>query len=193
MVGMLFPEMYRERFLSALQMLDLALVEQAIEWFREARAGGHTIFVAGNGGSSATAMHLVCDLVKDASYGRRARFKAMTLLDSMPTVSAYANDVDFKDAMSETLRNFAVPGDLYIAISGSGNSPNLVKAMEFAKAGGLKTMALTGRDGGKLGALADLELRVPDPHMGRIQDVHHIICHMICYAFVESEPVEAGV
>ena len=189
MVEMDFSETYRARFLGALDSLDLRLVDRAIEMFRQARADGRTIFVAGNGGSSATATHLVCDLVKDASYGRAARFKAMTLLDSMPTVSAYANDVDFKDAMAETLRNFAGPGDLCVAISGSGNSENLVRALEYAKAHGLKTIALTGRDGGKLGPLADLELRVPDPHMGRIQDVHHIICHMICYSFVESEPV----
>ncbi len=188
---MAFPAAYREQFLTALQTLDLALVDQAIEWFREARAQGRTIFVAGNGGSSATATHLVCDLVKDASYGRNARFKAMTLLDSMPTLSAYANDVDFKDAMSETLRNFAQPGDLYLAISGSGNSENLVRAMKFAKDHGLRTMAMTGRDGGKLGAMAELEIRVQDRHMGRIQDVHHILCHMICYSFVESEPVKA--
>jgi D-sedoheptulose 7-phosphate isomerase len=190
MVGMLFPTTYRERFLQALNTLDLKLVDEAIEWFRQARAEGKTIFVAGNGGSSATATHLVCDLVKDASYGRKARFKAMTLLDSMPTLSAYANDVHFHDAMSETLRNFAEPGDLLMTISGSGNSENLVRAMEFANKHGLRTLALTGRDGGKLGAMAQLELRVPDPHMGRIQDVHHIVCHMICYSFVESEPVE---
>jgi D-sedoheptulose 7-phosphate isomerase len=185
-----FSAEYRKRFLHALDAFDLKQVDEVIELFREAREKGRTIFVAGNGGSSATATHLVCDLVKDASFGRTKRFKAMTLLDSMPTLSAYANDVDFKDAMAETLRNFAHPDDIYLAISGSGNSENLVRAMDYANKHGLKTIALTGRDGGKLGAKAALELRVPDPHMGRIQDVHHIICHMICYSFVESEPVE---
>jgi len=185
-----FSAQYRERFLNALDAFDLKQVDEVIELFREAREQGRTIFVAGNGGSSATATHLVCDLVKDASYRRTKRFKAMTLLDSMPTLSAYANDVDFKDAMAETLQNFAHPGDIYFAISGSGNSENLVRAMDYANKHGLKTIALTGRDGGKLGEKAALELRVPDPHMGRIQDVHHIICHMICYSFVESEPEE---
>jgi D-sedoheptulose 7-phosphate isomerase len=183
---MTFAESYRDQVRSAIDTIDLAAVELAIEWFREARTAGRMIFVAGNGGSAATASHLVCDLVKDVSYGRDLRFRAMALQDAIPTATAYANDVDFTQAMAETLRNFAQSGDLYLAMSGSGNSMNLIKGLEAAKALGCRTITLTGRDGGKLGPLADLNIHIASPHMGRIQDAHHVVCHMLCYAFSET-------
>ena len=123
---MAFVETYRQQVLEAIDAINLAQVEEAIEWFREARAQGRMIFVAGNGGSAATASHLVCDLVKDVSFGKDLRFRAMALQDAIPTATAYSNDVDFTEGISETLRNFAQPGDLYMALSGSGNSMNLV-------------------------------------------------------------------
>lgn len=184
--GMRFLEAYREQVRQAIDAIDLGKVEQAIEWFRQAREEGRTIFVAGNGGSAATASHLVCDLVKDVSYGRLQRFRAVALQDAIPTATAYANDTDFSQAIAEQLRTFARPGDIFMALSGSGNSPNLVKGMECARQLGCRTLALTGRDGGKLGALADLNIQVPVPHMGRIQDAHHVICHMLSYAFSET-------
>ena len=183
---MAFVEMYRQQVLEAIDAIDLQLVEQAIEWFREARAQGRMIFIAGNGGSAATASHLVCDLVKDVSYGRQLRFRAIALQDAIATATAYSNDVHFEEGIAEQLRNFARPGDLYVALSGSGNSMNLVKGLEYANAAGLRTLALTGRDGGKLGAAAQLNIQVSVPHMGRIQDAHHIVCHMISYAFSET-------
>lgn len=183
---MAFVDTYRQQVLEAIDAIDLKQVEQAIEWFREARAQGRMIFVAGNGGSAATASHLVCDLVKDVSYQRDLRFRAMALQDAIPTATAYSNDVDFSEGISETLRNFAQPGDLYMALSGSGNSMNLVKGIEYANALGCRTLALTGRDGGKLGAAAQLNIQISIPHMGRIQDAHHIVCHMISYAFSET-------
>ena len=184
-VNMAFVETYRQQVLEAIDAINLAQVEEAIEWFREARAQGRMIFVAGNGGSAATASHLVCDLVKDVSFGKDLRFRAMALPDAIPTATAYSNDVDFTGGISETLRNFAQPGDLYMALSGSGNSMNLVKGIEFANSLGCRTLALTGRDGGKLGAAAQLNIQIAIPHMGRIQDAHHIVCHMISYAFSE--------
>src|SRR5690348_17308537 len=144
---MSFSATYRDHLRRTLETVDVTRVEQAIQWFRDAREQGRTIFVAGNGGSSATATHLVCDLVKDASFGREHRFRAITLHDSMPTMTAYSNDVDYLDAMAEQLRNFAQAGDLYVAISGSGNSENLVRAMAYANSIGCRTLALTGRDG----------------------------------------------
>jgi D-sedoheptulose 7-phosphate isomerase len=184
--SMTFVEAYRRQVLEAISSIDLDRVEQAIHWFREAREQGRMIFVAGNGGSAATASHLVCDLVKDVSFGRDLRFRAMALQDAIPTATAYANDVGFSEGIVETLRNFAQAGDLYMALSGSGNSPNLVKGLEWANAHGLRTLALTGRDGGKLGAAAQLNIQVSVPHMGRIQDAHHVICHMLSYAFSET-------
>jgi D-sedoheptulose 7-phosphate isomerase len=183
---MSYPLRYRDQLLSTMDTIDVAKVDQAIAWMAAARDAGRAIFVAGNGGSAATAAHFVCDMGKGASFGKRTRFRMQALAQNLPTLTAYSNDVSYAEAMVEELRNFAQPGDLYMAISGSGNSPNVVRAMEFATALGCKTLALTGRDGGRLGALAQLNIHVPEAHMGRIEDAHHIICHMICYAFMDQ-------
>jgi D-sedoheptulose 7-phosphate isomerase len=182
-----FSAAYGENLIQTIQTIDSDKVSQAIEWIREARDNGKTIYVAGNGGSAATASHFVCDMIKGASLGRTSRFRIMALHDNMPALTAYSNDIHYQDSAVEQLKNFAGPGDVYMAISGSGNSPNVIKAIEYATATGCKTIALTGRDGGKLGPLAQLEIKVPEQHMGRIEDAHHIICHMICYSFMDSK------
>jgi len=185
-----YPTSYREQLLSTLGSIDTARVAQAIGWMSAARDAGRSIFVAGNGGSAATAAHFVCDMVKGASLAGPGRFRIVALGQNLSTLTAYANDVSYADALVEELKNFAQPGDIYMAISGSGNSPNVVRAMEYANSIGCRTLALTGRDGGKLGALAELNIHVPEPHMGRIEDAHHIICHMICYSFMEKKDQE---
>lgn len=181
-----FPEQYKSELLKAIDGIQLAHVSQAIDWFRAARDGGRRIFVCGNGGSASTASHFACDIVKGASYGRETRFRIMALTDQMPTITAYANDVTYDSVFVEQLKNFAEPGDLFMGISGSGNSPNILRAIEYANTAGCRTIALTGRDGGKLGPLAQLNIQVPVPHMGRIEDAHMIVCHMIGYAFMEE-------
>jgi D-sedoheptulose 7-phosphate isomerase len=152
----------------------------------EARDHDRTIFVCGNGGSAATASHFACDMVKGASFQKNKRFRILALTDSMATITAYSNDVCYDCVFTEQLRNFARPGDVVMAISGSGNSPNVVSAVEYANSIGCRTIGLTGRDGGKLGALAGLRIHVDDSHMGRIEDGHMTVCHMICYAFIDS-------
>ena len=97
-----------------------------------------------------------------------------------------ANDVSFDAIFAEQLKNFAQPGDVVLGISGSGNSPNVLRAMEYANSIGCRTIALTGRNGGQLGPMAQLEIRVPIQHMGRIEDGHMIVCHMIGYHFMDS-------
>ena len=183
---MSYPKQYKAALLEAIERIDTSLVEQAIEWFREARDGSKHIFVCGNGGSAATASHFTCDIVKGASYNRDARFRIMALTDSPATLSAYSNDVGYECVFVEQLKNFAQPGDLVMCISGSGNSPNVVQAMEYANSIGCKTIALTGRDGGKLGPLAHLNIQVAVPHMGRIEDAHMVVCHMIAYHFMDN-------
>ncbi len=182
-----FPELYRTELHKTIDAIDSTLVSEAIDWFKDARANGNTIFVAGNGGSASTASHFACDIVKGASFQKDSRFRIMALTDSLPTMTAYSNDVGYDIVFMEQLKNFAKPGDIYMAISGSGNSPNVIKAMQYANDLGCKTMALTGRDGGKLGPMAKLHLQVPVPHMGRIEDAHMIICHMIAYSFMDTE------
>ena len=183
---MSFSEQYRTSLLEAIHLIDTARVEQAIRWFEEARASGRQIFVCGNGGSGSTASHFACDIVKGASFNRERRFRLMALTDSLPTITAYSNDVSYECIFAEQLKNFAQPGDLVMCISGSGNSPNVLRAMEYANSIGCRTIALTGRDGGKLGPSAQLNLQVAVPHMGRIEDAHMIICHMIAYRFMEE-------
>jgi len=180
------PQQYKAALLEALDRIDTSRVEQAIEWFREARDSSKHIFVCGNGGSAATASHFTCDIVKGASYNRDTRFRIMALTDSLPTLTAYSNDVGYECIFVEQLKNFAQPGDLVMCISGSGNSPNVVRAMEYANSIGCKTIALTGRDGGQLGPLAQLNIHVAVPHMGRIEDAHMVVCHMIAYHFMEE-------
>jgi D-sedoheptulose 7-phosphate isomerase len=111
----------------------------------------------------------------------------MCLNDSVSTLTAYSNDVDYDQALVEPLKNFLEPKDLVIAISGSGNSNNVIKAVEYAKSIGARTVGLTGRNGGKLGSLVDLEIRVPEPNMGRIEDVHMMITHAVSWSFIEND------
>ena len=182
-----FPSEYKADLLQAIETIDLAKVSDAIELLKSARDQNRHIFVCGNGGSASTASHFACDIVKGASFGRQSRFRIMALTDSLPTITAYSNDVSYDCVFAEQLKNFAEPGDVVMAISGSGNSPNVLRAVEYGKSIGCRTIALTGRDGGKLGPLAEINIQASVPHMGRIEDVHMIVSHMIAYHFMETE------
>lgn len=181
-----FAEDYKTRLFDALNTIPMDKVQTAIEWLDQVRSEGKHIFTCGNGGSASTASHFVCDMVKGASYQREKRFKIMALTDSLSTMTAYSNDVSYECVFLEQLKNFGQPGDVLIAISGSGNSPNVLRAVEWANENGMKTIGMTGRDGGKLGKLSQLEINVGDPHMGRIEDGHMIVCHMLAYRFMEQ-------
>jgi D-sedoheptulose 7-phosphate isomerase len=182
-----FPALYKQSLLAAIEKIDLDKVSQAIEWLREARDNGRQVFVCGNGGSASTASHFVCDMVKGASFNRPSRFRILALTDSLPTLTAYSNDVSYDCVFVEQLKNFARADDVVMAISGSGNSPNVLRAIEHANSAGCRTIGLSGRDGGRLGPMAQLSLHVAEPHMGRIEDAHMVICHMIAYHFMDTE------
>jgi D-sedoheptulose 7-phosphate isomerase len=177
---------YKRKLLTALDTVDMESVAKAIEILTEARDQKRHIFVCGNGGSASTASHFMCDMIKGASQKREPKFRLMALTDSLATITAYSNDMCYDCVFTEQLKNFAQPGDVLMTISGSGNSPNVVSAMEYANSLGCETIALTGRDGGKLGPMAKLQIRVAEPHMGRIEDGHMVVCHMICYYFMEN-------
>ncbi len=177
---------YQQDLAETIRGLDMDGVRKAVGLFAEAREKGQTIFVCGNGGSAGSASHFVCDVLKGASFGREKKFRILSLNDNLPTLTAYSNDVGYDVVFAEQLKNFARPGDVFLAISGSGNSPNVLKGMETATALGCKTIAMTGRDGGKLGPMAELHLHVANPHMGRIEDAHMAMCHMIAYHFMEE-------
>lgn len=184
---MTFTQTYREQLVRTLNGLDTSAIDRAIEWFREVRDSGGTIFACGNGGSAATASHVVCDVLKGASFGRDKRFRIMALTDNLATLTAYSNDVSYECVFVEQLKNFAKPGDVVLAISGSGNSPNVLRAIEYANSIGCKTIGLSGRDGGQLGKVAQLNIQASEPHMGRIEDAHMIVCHMIGYYFMDNK------
>jgi len=182
-----FAEQYKTDLLKALDTIDLERVGKAIDLLASAREQGRRIFVCGNGGSASAASHFATDLVKGASFGRTRRFRIMALTDSLPTITAYSNDVAYECVFVEQLKNFAEPGDILVAISGSGNSPNVLRAVEYANSLGCATIALSGKNGGQLGPLAQLNLQVSHAHMGRIEDGHLIILHMISYYFMEED------
>lgn len=182
-----FAEQYRGELLNALQTIELDKIGQAIEIMSKARAEGRRIFVCGNGGSASMASHFATDMVKGASFGRPERFRIMALTDSLPTITAYSNDVSYECIFAEQLKNFAQPGDVVVAISSSGNSANVLRAVEYGNSVGCTTIALTGHRGGKLGPLAKLNIQVSHAHTGRIEDAHMIALHMIGYYFMEEE------
>jgi D-sedoheptulose 7-phosphate isomerase len=181
-----YADKYRVELQNAISQIDTARVQQAIDVLEEARHKGHHIFTCGNGGSASTASHFACDIVKGASYNRDKRFRIMALTDQLPTLTAYANDLSYELVFVEQLRNFAQPEDVVMAISSSGNSPNVLRAIEYANSVGCKTIGLTGRDGGKLAKLVQINVQVPVSHMGRIEDAHLAVCHMIGYYFMEQ-------
>jgi len=182
-----FLETYLAQLHKALETADLEALETAILWLRDARDRGKQIFVCGNGGSATTASHFATDLGKGASYRRQRRFRIMALTDSVSTITAYANDVDYACTFVEQLMNFAQPGDLVVAISSSGNSSNVLRAVKYANELGCRTIGLTGGDGGKLASLAQLNLLTWEPHTGRVEDVHMSLCHMMSYYFMSGE------
>jgi D-sedoheptulose 7-phosphate isomerase len=166
--------------------LDPKAIGTAVAWLREARDHGRYVYVCGNGGSASIASQMVVDLVKGASYGQPKRFKVIALTDSVATITAYANDVDYESVFVEQLRNFAGEGDVLIAISGSGNSPNVLRVVEYANTAGCRTIGLTQSGGGSLKDLARLTLGVPNTHMGRLEDCFFILTHVMMYAFMEK-------
>jgi D-sedoheptulose 7-phosphate isomerase len=177
---------YRAHLVTALDSIDLGAVEYAVRRFREARDSGRQIFVCGNGGSAATASHFVCDVLKGARDQTGKRFRISALTESVPTITAYSNDIGYDCVFVEQLKNFANTGDLFVALSGSGDSRNVVSAAEYARSIGCLTIGLTGRNGGKLRHLVDLNIHVAEPHMGRIEEAHMMVCHMIAYALMEE-------
>ena len=137
------------------------------------------IFTLGNGGSASTASHLACDLNKGACFGAEKRFRVIALTDSQPIILALANDVSYNDIFVEQLRNFAREGDVVIGISGSGNSTNVLKAIDYARTRGCTTIGFCGFDGGSLRKLADHTLHVPIDDMQITEDVHLVASHIL--------------
>lgn len=155
-------------------------VEAVIATLERARLEGRRVFLFGNGGSASTASHFACDLGKGTIQLDRPRFKVIALNDNMPTFSAYANDMGYETVFAEPLLSLAERGDIAIGFSGSGNSANVLRAMEAAHQIGVATIGFTGFEGGKLKDRVELHVNVPSSVMGQIEDVHLALTHAIC-------------
>jgi D-sedoheptulose 7-phosphate isomerase len=170
---------YGEGLRKALDGVPPERFEQLCGLMEDAYRHGRQIFMMGNGGSGSTASHMTCDLNKGVSYGLEKRLKVICLNDNLATLMAYANDVSYEEVFVEQLKNFLQPGDLVIAFSGSGNSRNVLKAIDYANQSGAHTVGLCGFDGGKLSTLAQTSILAPVHDMQQVEDVHLIIFHAL--------------
>ena len=171
---------------AALAAIPAGEVAGLVELFRKALSEDRQIFVFGNGGSAANASHFATDLGKGASDKLGQRFRVLSLNDNVSWLTALGNDYAYDEVFSRQLMNYGRSGDLVLCMSVSGNSPNLVKAVEWANQQGLATIALVGGKRGRLAELAQHVVVIPSEHYGRVEDAHMGICHMICYAFMEN-------
>ena len=170
---------YLERSAATLRQLPVATIDAVIETLLRALESERFVYVIGNGGSAANAEHFANDLGKGGQRGFPRRFKVLSLASNVSLMTAWANDTAYDQVFVEQLRNFVAPGDVLLAISGSGNSPNVLNALALARERGAVTVGLTGYDGGKLKALCDHCVIVPSDNMQHIEELHLVVLHAI--------------
>lgn len=154
-------------------------LNQLINILVRAKEDDKTIFIMGNGGSASTASHFCCDFNKGISFGQEKMFRFICLNDNLPTMMAYANDLGWEEIFVGPLKNFLKKGDLVIGISGSGNSANVVKALEYANSSGAFTIGLTGYSGGKVNQICQHNIHIPVDDMQIAEDLHLVLDHCI--------------
>ncbi len=181
---------YVSDFMSLLQKLPLADIEEVVKILHMSRFENRQIFIMGNGGSATTASHFVCDLAKSTRRPGLPHFHVLGLTDNMASFSAYANDDGYENVFVEQLEGLIRPNDVVIGISASGNSKNVLKAIELANSVNAKTIGFTGFDGGKLRLLTNRNVHIPCFRYGQVEDIHlmleHMICDMLCKVADES-------
>jgi D-sedoheptulose 7-phosphate isomerase len=172
---------YFEMYQRVVPNLPHCAIEQVISELFRAYEEGRSVFIFGNGGSAASASHFACDLGKGTVVGDNGhkRFRVTALTDNVPLLTAWANDSCYERIFAEQLQNFVVPGDVALAISGSGNSPNILQALEVAREARATTIGLTGFEGGKMKNLCDVCVVVPSDNMQIIEDFHLSVAHAI--------------
>lgn len=166
---------------------NLENIDEIVSLLIAAQEKGNTIFVMGNGGSAATASHFVNDLTKLTICEKKPRFRIVSLNDNIPLMLAWANDTAYKNIFVEQLKNLFKPGDVVIGISGSGNSANVIKAIEYANTNKGMTVGLVGYDGGRLISLAQKYIHVPTFNMQHAEDMHLLVLHKIV-SLIKNEP-----
>lgn len=171
---------------AALDSIAPDAVARLIGRLQEALAHDRQVFVFGNGGSAANASHFATDLGKGASDKLPRRFRILSLNDNASWMTALGNDYAYDEVFRRQLMNYARPGDVVMVMSVSGNSPNLVRAVEWARDHQLRTIALVGKKRGRLAELAEDVVVIDSEHYGRVEDAHMGICHLLAYAFMEN-------
>ncbi|MBI3971374.1 MAG: SIS domain-containing protein [Chloroflexi bacterium] len=174
-------------------------LDDAVGILRRARERGATVFFCGNGGSASTASHFACDLAKNTAHPAKGRFRTIAFTDNVALVTAWGNDNGYDQVFVEQARNLLRPGDVLVAISGSGNSPNVLHAVAYARSIGCQVIGLIGFAGGKLRELVDVPLVVAGRTIEQAEDGHLILNHAMCTAIraldaldaVESHPADA--
>jgi D-sedoheptulose 7-phosphate isomerase len=173
---------YIQELQHTLSHLEQDPIQQAIDVLHEARLNDRQVFIMGNGGSASTASHFVCDLSKNTRMKGRPHFRVVGLTDNMALLSAYANDEGYDQVFAQQLVSFVQPKDVVISISASGNSPNVLVAVELAKRVNATTIGFTGFDRGHLGHMVDINLHVPSDNIEQVEDIHLMFEHLICTA-----------
>jgi D-sedoheptulose 7-phosphate isomerase len=171
--------------------IPVAPLDAVLDILERARAEGRHIFVFGNGGSATTASHFAADLSKNTRRAHLPHFRVTCLNDNMAMFSAYANDEGYDSVFAEPLKTLARAGDVAIAISASGNSPNVLRAVETANALGLRTIGFAGFEGGKLAQLAQHCIVIPSASYEQIEDVHLMLCHALVATLKQKYPAQA--
>ena len=174
---------YFQTLTRTIPQLPYTSIQQIITVIMQAFEDDRTIFVFGNGGSAATASHIMCDLSKGTISGNDApRLKVMAFTDNVPLLTAWANDAGYDQIFSQQVRNFVRPGDVVLAISGSGNSSSVIHALRTARDLGATTLGMAGFQGGEMKAFCDICAVVPSDNIQVVEDLHHAIAHSILTA-----------
>ena len=179
---MKFVDAYIDELKVTLDQLSEEVIEQVMDVLHDARLDNRQVFILGNGGSASTASHFVCDLGKNTRIRGVLNFRVMGLTDNMALFSALANDEGYENVFAQQLGNYLQPGDIVIGISTSGNSPNVVNAIQFANSYGAKTIGFTGFSSGELGTMVDIDLHVPSHSIEHVEDIHLVLEHLITKA-----------
>ena len=172
---------YLDEEKEVLSSLDEKEISDVMNVLEQTRLSGNRVFICGNGGSAATASHFTCDFNKGVSYSQTVKYNFECLNDNVPMMMAIANDISYDDIFSEPLKNKMHKEDVLVAISGSGNSKNVVKAIEYAKSIGATTIGLAGYDGGQVKKLTDYCIHVKINNMQIVEDVHMVMDHVMMF------------
>jgi D-sedoheptulose 7-phosphate isomerase len=179
-VEILGARQYFEELQRVVAAISHDSIDQMADALVKAYEAGRVVYTFGNGGSAALASHLACDLGKGTAYCNGGkRFRVLALTDNIPTLTAWANDSSYEDVFSEQLRNFVQPEDVAFAISGSGNSKNVLNALHVARQAGATTLGISGFQGGQMKSLCDICMVVPSNNLQIVEDMHLATAHSI--------------